>query len=168
MSALTVAGCGGDDAGGGGGDGGDEELEAAYKDQIEQNYLAFWMSFHAEGETALMADADLWLDAEPTVIISQMAGLISSGGPKSEATFYKHTLTIDLDLDGDQAVVHDCFVDDVVVLNPVNLMPGDNINQTELLDVTVTNTGRAAVPWRIKKIELLKTWDGVAHDDCQD
>jgi hypothetical protein len=163
MFAAGVAGCG-DDKGGGGGN--DEDLEAAYKDQIEENYLNFWYFVVSQGDTALMTEADLWLDAEPAEIRSQMAGLVASGGPKSEATFYKHTLTIDID--GDQAVVHDCFVDDVVVLNPVNLMPGENINQTELLDVTLTDTGHAAVPWRIKKIELLKTWDGVAHDDCQD
>jgi len=120
----------------------------------------------AVNEAALVADEEHWFDGDPGAIVGQMAGINAYGGEKDPSSFYDHDVSVDLT--GEQAIVHDCFVDDVKILNPIDLTPAGDASQTELLDVTMTKSSTAAIPWRIKEIKVLQTWDGVSHSDCKD
>jgi hypothetical protein len=164
--AAGSVGCGGDDDGSSSGGGGSSGVEAAEKEQVKDTYLVFWDRVSTVSQAELVADSEHWFDGDPQAITRQMVGMNVYGGQREPTSYTKHTVSVDLS--GEQAVVHDCFVDDVKVLDATGLTPGGPGAQTEQLQVTMTKSGTAAIPWRVKEVKVLKTWDGVTHPDCKD
>lgn len=167
LVATTVWGCGG-------GDGDDVEAAPAAgetaKAEVERAYVAYWdMVGRLESEMPSQ-DAEIADRATGAALVqltSQMAMLEMSSQLNRHDDRYEHeVLSVEIAGDGGaEAVVHDCFVDDTVLIDRETLDPVPGVDQgitTQLLEATLVSRDS----WQVQEIEVVETFDGARPRSC--
>lgn len=163
---AMVMGCGGgddDDAGGSGSNGGKDE------EMVRYSYDQYWETYDnlAASTEALQDGHYLETFAAGDALASALTDFGQQQGQglvRKTGRWNRHEIE-SIKVEGDQATVQDCFVDDSNLADFVNGQAKD-INGASLRRLEVTMEQQKPSEWKVTQIRTVKTWRFVETDKC--